>query len=158
RLEGIYRQLLAGSKVEIVEGWARLDAEAPNTVRIGDRRVTARHIVIATGGRPVGDSIPGIECCATSDDLLDLASLPATAGVIGGGYIAVEFASMLARLGAKVTLFFRDVLPLRGFDTMLRTAAMTSLQAAGIEVRPGSVPQRIQRCADDRLLLHFGAD
>jgi glutathione reductase (NADPH) len=158
RLEGLYRQMLAAGQVELVEGWAQLDG--PHRVRVGDRVLTARHILIATGGAPVRDSIPGIEACATSDDLLDLTRLPARAGVIGGGYIAVEFASMLARLGVKVSMYFRDRLPLRGFDEMLRTAAASALQAAGVDLHAGSVPRRVLHAAagfvlelgDDRLV------
>jgi glutathione reductase (NADPH) len=101
----------------------------------------------------VRDSIPGIEACATSDDLLDLAELPARAAIIGGGFIAVEFASMLARLGVKVELFYRNPLPLRGFDEMLRTAAAAELHAAGVVLHPGSVPSRVQRAGDAFLLL-----
>jgi len=153
RLEGIYKQLLAGSGVELVEGWARLDG--PNAVVVGERRMTARHILVATGSSPVVDSIPGIEACATSDDLLDLSVLPERAAIVGGGYIAVEFASMLARLGTQVSMFYRDRLPLRGFDEMLRTAAATALQAAGVELCPGSAPRRVQRL-DDGLLLVLG--
>ena len=151
RLEGIYRQLLAASQVELIEGWARLDG--PNRVRVGERMLTARHVLIATGGTPVRDSIPGIEACATSDDLLDLRSLPERAAIVGGGYIAVEFASMLARLGVAVSLYYRAQLPLRGFDDMLRTAAASALQAAGAELHPGRVPQRIQRTPEGFLLL-----
>lgn len=155
RLEGIYRQMLAGSGVQLVEGWGRL--VAPHTVRVGDRSLTARHILVATGGAPVRDSIPGIDACATSDDLLDLQALPARAAVVGGGFIAVEFASMLARLGVQVALFYRGNLPLRGFDAMLRSAAASALQAAGVELHPGVVPQRIQR--DGRqFLLVLGQD
>jgi glutathione reductase (NADPH) len=153
RLEGVYRKLLEGSGVTLVDGWARL--EGPNTVLVGDRRLTARHVLIATGSSPVTDSIPGIEHCATSDDLLDLQALPARAAVIGGGYIAVEFASMLARLGVAVTLCFRDRAPLRGFDETLRAAAAAALQAAGVELRPGMAPTRVQPTAGG-LLLAFG--
>ena len=151
RLEGIYRQLLAGSQVELIEGWAQF--EGPHRVRIGERLVTAKHILIATGGAPVRDSIPGIEACATSDDLLDLQHLPERAAIVGGGYIAVEFASMLARLGVKVSLFYRDRLPLRGFDELLRAAAASALQAAGVDLHPASAPQCIQRTAAGLLLL-----
>jgi glutathione reductase (NADPH) len=101
----------------------------------------------------VRDSIPGIDACATSDDLLDLQTLPARAAVVGSGFIAVEFASMLARLGVQVALFYRGNLPLRGFDAMLRTAAASALQAAGVELHPGVVPQRIQRDGDQFLLV-----
>jgi glutathione reductase (NADPH) len=151
RLEGIYRQMLAGSGVELLEGWARIDG--PNCVAVGERRITAQHILVATGSSPVLDSIPGIEACATSDDLLDLAELPASMAIVGGGFIAVEFASMLARLGVKVELFYRNPLPLRGFDEMLRTAAAAELQAAGVVLHPGSVPSRVQRAGDALLLL-----
>ena len=151
RLEGIYREMLASSKVELIEGWARFDG--PQRVRVGERLVTARHILIATGGAPVRDSIPGIEACATSDELLDLQHLPGRAAIVGGGYIAVEFASMLAGLGVKVSLFYRDRLPLRGFDELLRNAAAVALQAAGVGLHPAGTPQRIQRTASGFLLL-----
>ena len=153
RLEGIYRQMLAAAGVELIEGCAKL--EAPQRVRVGERVITARHVLVATGGSPVRDSIPGIEACATSDELLDLQALPEACAVIGGGYIAVEFASMLARLGSKVTLYFRDRLPLRGFDEMLRSAAAAELQAAGVELHPGRVPTRVTRSASG-FLLQFG--
>jgi glutathione reductase (NADPH) len=153
RLEGIYRQMLKGAGVELVEGWARLDGA--NAVRVGDLRLSARHILIATGSAPSTDTLPGIEACATSDDLLDLRQLPASAAIIGGGYIAVEFASMLARLGVKVSVYYRDRLPLRGFDEMLRTGCAAALQAAGVDLHPASVPRQVQR-VDGSLLLVFG--
>ncbi|MBL8306486.1 MAG: glutathione-disulfide reductase [Rubrivivax sp.] len=155
RLEGIYRKLLEGSGVALFEGRAVL--EAPHRVRVGERVLTARHVLLATGAAPVRDSIPGIAGCATSDELLDLDTLPPSCAVVGGGYIAVEFASMLARLGSKVSLYFRDRLPLRGFDEMLRTAAAAELTAAGVELHPGSAPSRIARTAAG-WLLSFGED
>ena len=149
RLEGVYRQLLQGSGVALVEGWAQLDG--PNRVSVateqGTRVLTARHILIATGGAPVRDSIPGIESCATSDDLLDLQALPERAAVVGSGYIALEFASMLARLGTRVSVFYRADLPLRGFDDMLRGAIATELAAAGVELVSGRAPRRVHKTA-----------
>jgi glutathione reductase (NADPH) len=109
-------------------------------------------VLIATGAAPVRDSIPGIDSCPTSDDLLDLQSLPARAAIIGGGFIALEFACMLQRLGVAVSLFYRDRLPLRGFDETLRTAIAAEMQAAGIELHPGSAPTRVQRSGSDWLL------
>ena len=155
RLEDVYRKMLAGSGVELIEGWARF--EGPNQVRIGERVVSARHILIATGAAPARDALPGLELCPTSDELLDLTALPPAAAVIGGGYIAVEFASMLARLGTKVALYYRDRLPLRGFDEMLRTAAAAELQAVGVELHPGHIPQRIQN-ANGAWLLSITED
>jgi len=154
RLEGIYRQLLQGSGVTLLEGWAQLDG--PGRVRVGegagDQVLTARHVLIATGAAPVRDSIPGIDSCPTSDDLLDLQSLPARAAIIGGGFIALEFACMLQRMGVAVSLFYRDRLPLRGFDETLRTAIAAEMQAAGIELHPGSAPTRVQLSGSDWLL------
>jgi glutathione reductase (NADPH) len=154
RLEGVYRQLLAGSGVQLIEGWARLDG--PNTVAVGAQRFTARHILLASGSAPVRNSVPGIDACATSDDLLDLQTLPAQAAVIGSGFIAVEFASMLARLGVQVAMFYRGDLPLRGFDNLLRNAAAKALQAAGVELHPGAAPQRIDHDDQGRFLLTLG--
>jgi glutathione reductase (NADPH) len=151
RLESVYRQMLIGSSVELIEGHACI--EGPHAVRIGERRVTAEHLLIATGAAPVTDSIEGIEHCATSDDLLDLTALPDHAAVIGGGYIAVEFASVLARLGVAVRLLYRDRLPLRGFDEDLRTRVALALQAAGIELHPGGIPRRVQRGEGGAVLL-----
>ena len=143
RLEGVYRQLLAGSGVELVEGFGRIDG--PHRVTVGDRTLSAAHILVATGAAPVRDSLPGIEHCATSNDLLDLEHLPASAAVIGGGYIAVEFAAILARLGVAVSVFYRDRLPLRGFDEDLRTRTALALQAAGVALHPGRAPSAVRR-------------
>jgi glutathione reductase (NADPH) len=145
RLEGVYRNLLAQSGVELIAGHGRfVDA---HTVEVNGTRHRAAHLIIATGASPVRDSIPGIADCATSDDLLDLSSLPERAAIIGGGYIAVEFASMLARLGVRVTLLYRNRLPLRGFDEDLRTRLAKALGDAGIELRPGQAPVVIDRRA-----------
>jgi glutathione reductase (NADPH) len=143
RLEDVYRTLLRDSGVTLIEGWARLEAD--RTVVVGERRLRARHVLIATGSSPVTDSIPGIELCATSDDLLNLRTLPRRAAVIGGGYIGVEFACLLSKLGVEVTLFFRGHAPLRGFDEMLRAAASSALQTAGVALNAGTVPAQVQR-------------
>jgi glutathione reductase (NADPH) len=155
RLEGIYRQLLAGSGVQLIEGQAQLDG--PHAVTVGAQRLTAPHILLATGALPVRDVIPGIEACATSDDLLDLQTLPEHAAIIGAGYIAVEFASMLSRLGVKVTMLYRGRLPLRGFDEMLRNAAAASLLAAGVDLQPGVLPSRVQKSGAG-FMLTMGED
>ena len=155
RLEGIYRQMLAGGKVTLFEGQARLDG--PHRVVVagaeGERVLTARHLLLATGGSPVRDSVPGIEACATSDELLDLQQLPERAAVIGAGYIALEFATMLVRLGVQVSLFYRGRLPLRGFDDDLRTRLAGALPAAGIDLHPGAAPRRIERVDGGFLLV-----
>jgi glutathione reductase (NADPH) len=145
RLEGVYRTMLAQSGVEIVEGHGRfVDA---HTIAVGARSLTARHILIATGASPVRDEIPGTAHCPTSDDLLDLTALPERVAMIGGGYIAVEFASMFARLGVKVNLLYRDRLPLRGFDEDLRMRLADALTEAGVKLMPGEAPLRVEGVA-----------
>jgi glutathione reductase (NADPH) len=148
RLEGVYREMLAKSGVELIAGRAQL--AGPDRVEVETipatttRSLTAPHIVVASGASPVRDSIPGIAGCAVSDDLLDLTALPRQAAIVGGGYIACEFASMLARLGVSVTLLYRDRLPLRGFDDDMRRLVAAALADAGIVLRPGAAPQRIE--------------
>ncbi len=141
RLEGVYRNMLAQGGIELVEGHGSfVDAL---TIAVGSHRLTAHHILIATGASPVRDVIPGTERCATSDDLLDLTALPERTAMIGGGYIAVEFASMFARLGVKVSLLYRSDLPLRGFDADLRKRLAAALGDAGVELMPGQAPLRV---------------
>jgi glutathione reductase (NADPH) len=155
RLEGVYRKLLADAGVTLVEGQARF--AGAHAVAVGQRTLTAPHICIAAGAVPVRDSIAGIAECPTSDDLLDLTAIPSEATIIGGGYIAVEFAGMLARLGAKVHLRFRDRLPLRGFDEDLRTRLAAALAAAGVELHAGGVPATVARARSGfELALHDG--
>lgn len=143
RLEGIYRRLLADSGVELAHGAARLLGDG--RMAIGGREVRAGHVLIATGGTPAHDALPGLETAMTSNEVLDLREVPETLLVIGGGYIAVEFASILAGLGAKVMLAFRDTLPLRGFDRDLRQRLAGALHARGIELAAGVALLRLER-------------
>ncbi|MGD9834960.1 MAG: glutathione-disulfide reductase [Piscinibacter sp.] len=145
RLEGIYRKMLADSGVELVAGRARL--LGPGVVAVGGRELRARRILIATGGAPAHDAIPGLAQAMTSNEVLDLRELPATLLVVGGGYIAVEFASILTGLGSKVTLAFRDTHPLRGFDADLRTRLATALAGRGITLAGGVALQSLERTA-----------
>lgn len=104
RLEALYRQMLADAGVSLVAGQARLLADGQ--VQVGAQTLQAPKVLLATGGAPVRDSLPGLDAALTSDDLLDLQQLPGSMLVIGGGYIAVEFASILAGLGVAVTLVY----------------------------------------------------
>ncbi|MBB5690251.1 glutathione-disulfide reductase [Roseomonas alkaliterrae] len=146
RLSGIYAKLLAGAGVATFDARARfLDA---HTLDVGGRRITAERIVIATGGTPTRLPIPGAELGLVSDDLFTLKALPRRAAVIGAGYIAVEFASILRGLGAQVELLYRAPLPLRGFDEDIRAAAAEALAASGIALNPDVTPTRIARIED----------
>ncbi len=137
RLEAAYRRNLDAAGVEIVPQRAVL--EGPNAVRLADgRRITAGHILIATGARPnYGLDIPGRHLAITSNEALHLERFPASIVVQGGGYIALEFASLFAGLGAKVTLVHRGDGLLRGFDEEIRTLIAGELAAAGITLELG---------------------
>ena len=118
RLNGVYARLLDESGVQRIDGRARLvDA---HTVAVDDRRYRARHILLAVGARPVRPPVPGIEHAVTSDEAFFLERLPQRVVIVGGGYIAVEFAGIFHGLGAHVTQLYRGPLFLRGFDTDLR--------------------------------------
>lgn len=136
RLNGIYRRLLDGS------GCTSFDARAtlldPHTLEVGGSRVTAERIVIATGGRPVRPDFPGAAHTIVSDDVFSLPDLPRRIVLLGGGYIAVEFAGIFAGLGAEVDLVYRQPLPLRGFDADLRTGLAEAMAAGGIRLHPSN--------------------
>lgn len=150
RLEGIYRRMLADSGVELAPARARL--VAPGTVTVGTHTLRAPRVLIATGGSPARDAIAGLDLAMTSNDVLDLREMPSSLLVIGGGYIAVEFASILAGLGVRVTLAFRDTAPLRGFDADLRARLSRSLADRGIRVAAGVGFRALERSAQGFLL------
>ena len=133
RLNGAYRRLMSGC--------TSFDARAvlldAHTLDVGGKRVTAERIVIATGGRPVHPAFPGGEHCIISDTAFYLPELPAHITILGGGYIAVEFAGIFAGLGAKVDLVMRQQLPLRGFDEDMRAGLAEALEAQGVRLYRG---------------------
>ena len=132
RLEGIYRKLLANSGVTLLEGRGTvIDA---HTVEVAGKRYTAERIMIATGARPALPAIPGIELAITSNEALDLPTLPGRVLIVGAGYIGLEFAGIFNGLGAKVTLAIRRDLPLAGFDQDIRLSVTAALQQRGIEL------------------------
>ncbi|MBT9385605.1 glutathione-disulfide reductase [Pseudooceanicola sp. CBS1P-1] len=136
RLEGVYQRLLDGSGVEKFHQRATLvDA---HTVALADGTTkTAKHILIATGGRPVRPAIPGAELGLVSDDIFDMPTLPKRVLIVGGGYIGCEFAGILNGLGSEVTQFYRGEQVLRGFDNEARDLIATEMRAAGIDLRTG---------------------
>lgn len=133
RLNGIYANLLDDAGVDLYEGHAQLvDA---NTIKIGAESVTAKYILIATGGWPVIPDIPGKEHIITSNEAFYLPEFPKEITIVGGGYIAVEFAGIFAGLGAKTTLIYRGSMFLRGFDDSIRSFVKDEIQKKGIELR-----------------------
>jgi glutathione reductase (NADPH) len=133
RLNVVYRSTLEKASVEILDGHARI--EDAHTVVVDGRRMTARHILVATGGRPTRPHVAGSEHGITSDDFFHLDALPPRAVVSGGGYIAVELASILNGLGSKVTLVYRDKRLLRTMDHDLGTFLAAEMIKKGIDVR-----------------------
>lgn len=150
RLNGVYRRLLEGAGVAVIEARARLvDA---TTVAAGDRTVRARHVLVATGGRPVVPAVPGAEHVITSNEAFFLDDLPGRVVIVGGGYIAVEFAGIFAGLGARVHQLYRGSLFLRGFDDDIRTTLADEMRKKGIDLRFETTVERITRRGDERLV------
>ncbi|NKC29553.1 glutathione-disulfide reductase [Falsiroseomonas selenitidurans] len=141
RLSGIYGKLLMGAGVTTFD--ARASFIDAHTLQVGDRRVTAERILVATGGTALRLEIPGAELGLISDDLFTLPTLPKRVVVIGAGYIALEFACILRGLGAEVDVMYRAALPLRGFDDDIRAAVVEALTEQGIRLNPDVSPTRI---------------
>lgn len=143
RLHGIYVKMLRDAGVEMIDGWA--EVVGPNEVRVNGKTIRARHILVATGGRPEKPPIPGIEHAITSDEALDLKALPERMIIVGGGYIAVEFAGIFATAGVEVTEIIRADAILRGFDPDIRSHLTAEMQKRGIKIRPGVRIARIDK-------------
>jgi glutathione reductase (NADPH) len=151
RLNGIHESLLSKYKVELVRGHGRiLDA---HTVLAADRKLHAKHIIVATGSRPLVPAIPGAELGITSDGFFDLEDRPQRVAVVGSGYIAIEVTGILAGLGAKTTLVLRRESCLKGFDTMIGQATMKVFRDGGVEVATSAWPESLARNADGALVL-----
>lgn len=150
RLNGIYRNLLVGSGVTLLEGHGHLRDE--HSVEVAGQVYRARHILIATGGWPQIPDIPGKELAITSNDAFFLPELPKRVLVVGGGYIAVEFASIFQGLGAQASLLYRGELFLRGFDQSVRAHLKEELVKKGLDLQFNADIQRIERQADGSLL------
>jgi glutathione reductase (NADPH) len=117
---------------------------------VGGQRVTAERIVLATGGRPARPEFPGAAHTIVSDGAFFLPDLPRRIVVLGGGYIAVEFAGIFAGLGAEVDLVYRQPLPLRGFDEDLRTALAEAMAAGGIRLHPAANIASVEAVGDTK--------
>jgi glutathione reductase (NADPH) len=137
RLNGVYEHLLRSAGVDLVRGWAMLGG--PNTVLVetaeGERRWQARHILVATGGTPSVPHFAGREHVITSDSIFDLEPFPQRLAIVGGGYIACEFASIFRGLGSEVTQLHRGEQVLRGFDGEVRAFVAQEMRKHGIDLR-----------------------
>ncbi|MEX6664879.1 glutathione-disulfide reductase [Pseudomonas sp. W2-17] len=151
RLNGVYRKLLDSSGVTLMEGHARL--RGPHEVEINGQVHTAEHIMIATGGWPQVPDIPGREHAITSNEVFFLEQMPKRVVVVGGGYIAVEFASIFNGLGADVSLMYRGELFLRGFDESVRSHLHEELAKREMDIRFKTEINSIEKLADGTLQL-----
>ncbi|WP_341365525.1 glutathione-disulfide reductase [Yoonia sp. BS5-3] len=134
RLEGIYRRLLGNSDVTIFD--ARASIKDPHSVQLSTgQTISAKHIIVATGGRPVVPDIPGAEHGITSNDIFLLDEMPKSILIVGGGYIASEFAGILNGLGVAVTQFYRGDQILRGFDDEARSVVADGMRAKGVDLQ-----------------------
>ncbi|MEX3014573.1 FAD-dependent oxidoreductase [Gymnodinialimonas hymeniacidonis] len=136
RLEGVYRKLLDGSGVEIFDARAKL-ADA-HTVEVGGEKKTAKHILVATGGHPVRPDMANAHLGIVSDDIFSLDKLPEKLLIVGGGYIACEFACIMAGLGVEVTQYYRGAQILRGFDDEARGLIAEMMREQGINLHLGT--------------------
>ena len=135
RLEGIYRRLLEGAGAKCFDARATLADANTVVLAAGGRKVTAKTILIATGGHPVKPDVPGAEHAITSNEAFELEELPASILIVGGGYIAAEFAGIFDGLGVETTLVYRGEKILRGFDEDLRDGLMAEMFKREIDVR-----------------------
>jgi len=143
RLNEIYERLLANAGVTLIEGRATI--VDPHTVTINDRTITAERILVATGSWPVVPDFPGKEHVITSNEAFFLDELPERIVVVGGGYIAVEFAGIFHGLGAQVTQLYRGPHFLRGFDDDVRMFLAAEMRKKGIDLRFNANIARVGR-------------
>lgn len=163
RLNGIYGNLLTGSGVTVFDAFARIDG--PQAVVLqpngeaGEKRLTAKHILIATGGKPSVPDIEGREHVIDSNAIFDLEPFPQRLLIVGGGYIASEFASIFNGVGSKVTQLYRGEQILRGFDDEIRHFVANEMIKAGVDLRLGADVAAIEKTADGlRVTLQDGGE
>ncbi len=147
RLEEIYHSLLGNAGVELMNGRGVLVDD--HTVDVDGRQVTAETILIATGGWPAMPDIPGIEHVISSNEALDLKALPESMVIVGGGYIAVEFAGVFAAAGVKVTEIIRAPNILRGFDEDVREHLCQEMTKKGVTILSDTTIAAIEKSAEE---------
>ena len=146
RLNGIYQGLLEGPGAEIIREHATFVDD--HALRVGDETVTAANVLVATGSRASVPPFPGNDLVITSDDAFYLDTFPERAVIIGGGYIAVEFAGIFKGLGAETTLLYRGGLFLRGFDGGVREFVAEELAEKGVALRFDAQVASVEKHAD----------
>lgn len=149
RLNGIYTQLMKNAGCDLIDG--RAEIIGAHEVRVGDKSYTAERILVATGGWPFIPEFPGREHVISSNEVFDLEAFPQDVIVVGGGYIAVEFAGIFAGLGAKTELIYRGDLFLRGFDQEVREFTAQEVAKKGVRLNFNCNIERIEQLPSGRL-------
>ena len=156
RLNNIYAKLLESSKVDIIFGNAQISG--PHKVIVAGQEYTCDKILIATGGKPYIPNFPGNELAITSDEIFHLESFPDKIVVVGGGYIAVEFAGIFNGLGVETHLIYRGPLFLRGFDNDIRKFVAEELEKKGIHLHFDTDVSSIEKLENDILKINIGTN
>lgn len=156
RLNRVYLSLLADSGVTLYS--QRGSFIDPHRLQVGDENISAERILIATGSRPWVPDIPGNEHVITSDEAFDLPQLPQRVAIVGGGFIACEFAGIFNGLGSEVFQLYRGDAVLRGFDHDVRRVVGAEMQKKGIRLMLETVVERIRKTELGlELILHDGS-
>jgi len=143
RLNGVYERVLANAGVTVHR--ARATVTGPNEVEVGGKKISARHILVATGSWPTLPVLDGIEHAITSNEAFSLERLPRRALVVGGGYIALEFASIFHGLGVETMLTYRGKRLLRGFDAEIGERIAEEMSAKGVTICFGCEPAALRK-------------
>lgn len=152
RLNGIFHNNVAKAGITYVKGTASFVDD--KTVQVGDQKYTGTHVLIASGSTPESGTFEGQDLCMNSDDFFQMEELPKHCVVIGGGYIGVEMAQILAAFGVKVTLVVRSII-LRFVDRDIIELLMTTMKQLGVEIRLNSPHENVTANADGSLNVNL---
>lgn len=151
RIHQSYERVLGNNKVDVIRGFAKfVDA---HTVEVNGELIKAKHILIATGGRPSHPNIEGAEYGIDSDGVFALKALPKRVAVVGAGYIAVELSGVLHSLGVETHLFVRKHAPLRNFDPLIVETLVEIMNSEGATLHTHAIPQKVVKNDDGSLTL-----
>lgn len=156
RISGAYSNTLASHNVEVLQGRATI--AGPNKVAIDGKEYSAKHVLVASGARPLVPDVPGAEFGLTSNEMFALDKLPKRAAIVGAGYIAMEFAGILRELGVEVTMLVRSDTLLRGWERALADRLLAISVEKGIHFRFNSMPQSIKKSGDGTLKIQCAND
>jgi len=153
RIHESYDRVLGNNKVEVIKGFATFVDK--NTVEVDGKHYTAKHITIATGGRPTIPNVPGAELGIDSNGFFDIVEQPKRVAIVGAGYIAVEIAGVLSALGTETHLFVRKESPLRSFDPLIVETLVEVMAEEGPTLHTHSTPKEVTKEDDGSITLHL---